>query len=96
MSLYGGIQMVAVPLTTSESGDKRMIGGEMATAVEAVLVDDTEDERVIRWRLEQLAKAGYTWACAMVIAANHDIDLHRAVSLLRQGCPDETAVRILL
>jgi hypothetical protein len=73
-----------------------VIGGAMATAVEAVLVDDSEDERVIRWRLEQLANAGYSWACAMVIAANRDIDLHRAVGLLRQGCPVETAVRILL
>jgi hypothetical protein len=96
MSLNGGIQIAAFLPTTSESGDTRMIGGAMATAVEAVLVDDTEDERVIRWRLEQLAKAGYSWACAMVIAANRDIDLHRAVGLLRQGCPAETAVRILL
>lgn len=68
----------------------------MAVAVEAVRVDDTEDERVIRWRLEQLAKAGYSWACAMVIAANRDVDLHRAVKLVQAGCPVETAVRILL
>jgi hypothetical protein len=68
----------------------------MAAAVEAVLVDETEAERVIRWRMEQLANAGYTWACAMVVAANRDIDLHRAVGLVRQGCPVETAVRILL
>jgi hypothetical protein len=73
-----------------------MIGGAMAAAVEAVLVDDTEDERVIRWRLEQLAAAGYSWACAMVIAAKRDVDLHRAVGLVQQGCPVETAVRILL
>jgi hypothetical protein len=67
-----------------------------AAAVEAVLVDETEDERVIRWRMEQLANAGYTWACAMVVAANRDIDLHQAVGLVRRGCPVETAVRILL
>jgi hypothetical protein len=73
-----------------------MIGGGMAAAVEAVLVDETEDERVIRWRMEQLSNAGYSWACAMVIAANRDVDLHRAVALVRQGCPVETAVRILL
>jgi hypothetical protein len=68
----------------------------MAAAVEAVLVDETEDERVIRWRMEQLSNAGYSWACAMVIAANRDVDLHRAVALVRDGCPVETAVRILL
>jgi hypothetical protein len=96
MSLYGVIQNALLSRTTSESGDTRVIGGAMSTAVEAVLVDDSEDERVIRWRLEQLANAGYSWACAMVIAANRDIDLHRAVWLLRRGCPVETAVRILL
>jgi hypothetical protein len=68
----------------------------MAAAVEAVLVDETEDERVIRWRMEQLANAGYSWACSMVIAANRDIDLHQAVELVRRGCPVDTAVRILL
>jgi hypothetical protein len=46
--------------------------------------------------MEQLSNAGYSWACAMVIAANRDVDLHRAVALVRQGCPVETAVRILL
>jgi hypothetical protein len=68
----------------------------MAAAVEAILVDDTEDERVIRWRLEQLSSVGYSWACAMIIAANRDVDLHQAVRLVRQGCPVDTAVRILL
>lgn len=87
--------MVSLP-TTSEKGESRMIGGTMSVAVEAVLVDETEDERVIRWRLEQLAKVGYSWACAMVIAANRDIDLHGAVELVRRGCPVDTAVRILL
>jgi hypothetical protein len=75
---------------------QRAIGGAMAAAVEAVLVDETEDERVIRWRMEQLANVGYSWACAMVIAANRDIDLHQAVALVRRGCPVDTAVRILL
>jgi hypothetical protein len=77
-------------------GDTRMIGEAMVAAEAAILVDETEDERVIRWRLHQLAKAGYSWACAMVIAANRDIDLHEAVALVRRGCPVDTAVRILL
>jgi hypothetical protein len=77
-------------------GDRRMIGEATAAATEAVLVDETEDERVIRWRLEQLANAGYSWACAMVIAANGGIDLHHAVDLAQAGCPIDTAMRILL
>jgi hypothetical protein len=96
MSLYRGIQNASSLPKTNEKGDTRMIGGAMAAAVEAILVDDTEDERVIRWRIEQLASAGYSWACAMVIAANRDIDLHRAVGLVQHGCPVDTAVRILL
>ena len=32
----------------------------------------------------------------MVIAATHDIDLHRAVDLLARGCPVALALQILL
>jgi hypothetical protein len=77
-------------------GYGRIIGDAAVASEEAVLVDETEDERVIRWRMEQLANAGYSWACAMVIAANRDIDLHRAVDLATAGCPIATAMRILL
>lgn len=77
-------------------GDRRIIGEATVASEEAVLIDETEDERVIRWRLEQLTNAGYSWACAMVIAASRDIDLHHAVDLARAGCPIDTAMRILL
>ena len=70
--------------------------GEAMLAEGAVLVDETEDERVIRWRMQQLANAGYSWACALVIAATRDVDLHRAVGLAERGCPIDTAMRILV
>lgn len=69
----------------------------MAAATQTVvLADETERERVIRWRVEQLAKVGYSWPAAMVIAANMQVDLHRAVDLVNRGCNPEVAVRILL
>lgn len=69
----------------------------MAAVTEhVVLADETERERVIRWRVEQLAKVGYSWPAAMVIAANTHVDLHDAVDLVRWGCSPDTAVRILL
>jgi hypothetical protein len=69
----------------------------MAAATEhVVLADETERERVIRWRVEQLAKVGFSWPAAMVIAANTQIDLHTAVDLVQCGCNPDTAVRILL
>lgn len=69
----------------------------MAAVTEhVVLADETEHERVIRWRVEQLAKVGYSWPAAMVIAANTHVDLHGAVDLVRWGCSPDTAVRILL
>jgi hypothetical protein len=70
--------------------------GDMATAANLVLADETEKEGVIRWRLEQLSKAGFSWPAAMVLAANNAVDLHRAVWLVECGCPPETAARILL
>ena len=69
----------------------------MAAATEQVfLADETERERVIRWRVEQLAKVGFSWPAAMVIAANTHVDLHRAVELVQRGCQPDVAVRILL
>jgi hypothetical protein len=55
-----------------------------------------EERRVIDWRAVKLKRAGYLDYDAMTIALRADIDLHRAVALLRLGCPPETAVRILL
>jgi hypothetical protein len=59
-------------------------------------IQETEDDRVARWRLEQLTRAGYEETAALVLADLVDIDLHLAVDLVRQGCPSETALRILL
>lgn len=59
-------------------------------------IHQTEDERVARWRLEQLTRAGYEETAALVLADMVDIDLHLAVDLVRQGCPSDTALRILL
>ena len=59
-------------------------------------IHETEDERVARWRLEQLTRAGYEETVALVLADLVDIDLHLAVDLVRQGCPSDTALRILL
>jgi hypothetical protein len=59
-------------------------------------IHETEDDRVARWRLEQLTRAGYEETAALVLADLVDIDLHLAVDLVRQGCPSDTALRILL
>jgi hypothetical protein len=66
------------------------------TAAELHVVDETELDRVESWRAEELIRAGYTPTDAVALAARHDIDLHRAVELLEQGCPIETAIDILI
>jgi hypothetical protein len=60
------------------------------------VLEDTELERIQRWRAEELMRAGYAARAAGRLATRHDIDLHRAVSLVEQGCPPELAVKILL
>lgn len=67
----------------------------MSGGVDAWLAP-TEDERVEAWRLEELLRAGYSLTDATSIAECVDVDLHRAVALLEQGCPPTTAVRILV
>ena len=56
----------------------------------------TESDSVRHWRLEELERAGYTPLDALVLSGRPDIDLHLAVEMLEQGCPTETAMRILL
>jgi len=60
------------------------------------LQDETELERIERWRAQELMRAGYDAESAMALAARHDVDLHRAAELLQRGCPPELALKILL
>jgi hypothetical protein len=57
---------------------------------------ESEIEVVERWRLQALGRAGYNAEAAAVLAASHDVDLHRAVELLERGCPTDLALQILL
>ena len=65
-------------------------------AAEVQIPEVTERDRIERWRAEELERAGYPAHAAAELAARHDIDLHRAVELLEQGCSAELALRILL
>jgi hypothetical protein len=69
---------------------------ERRAPVSTVLLPETEIERIEQWRAEELERAGYEPRAAATIAARHDIDLHKAVDLLRQGCPAELALQILV
>jgi hypothetical protein len=62
----------------------------------AEVQDRRELDRVESWRREELERAGYPREAAERLAARHDVDLHVAVDLLRQGCPLEVALNILL
>ncbi|HWB55501.1 MAG TPA: hypothetical protein VG479_01025 [Gaiellaceae bacterium] len=48
------------------------------------------------WRMEELERAGYALAHAEQLADLTYVDLHLATGLLRQGCPSELALRILV
>ena len=63
-------------------------------AVEDIV--ETELERVERWRAEELIRAGYDPSQAIELASHHDVDLHRAATMLEQRCPPDLALRILL
>jgi hypothetical protein len=66
------------------------------TAAETRLVLDTELERIEQWRAEELRRIGYPRRDASRLAARHDVDLHLAIDLIRQGCPVPVAMQILL
>jgi hypothetical protein len=56
----------------------------------------SEVERIERWRSDELERAGYDPRQAAKLAARHDVDLHTAVDLVRNGCSPELALAILL
>ena len=64
------------------------------TTAETYVID--EAERVEQWRAEALERVGYGAQAAAELAARLDIDLHRAIALVENGCPPETALQILL
>jgi hypothetical protein len=66
------------------------------TAAEAAIREDSEIERIEAWRAEELRRAGYDRRSAAKLASRHDVDLHKAVDLIRRGCPHDLALTILL
>ena len=66
------------------------------SATELRELEETELERVERWRAEELERAGYDLSAAGVLAASSGVDLHLATELLARGCPQDTAMQILL
>jgi hypothetical protein len=68
-----------------------------ATApIETETTPETENERVLRWRIEELRRAGFGFQDALLLALSPDVDLHLATDLLGRGCPADTALRILV
>ena len=65
------------------------------SAVEQVAYEETEVERVERWRAEELERAGFEPEAAFELALRFDVDLHAAVELVERGCPPELALQIL-
>ena len=57
---------------------------------------DFEIEIVEQWRAQSLARAGYDFESAAVLAASHEVDLHDAMRLLERGCSVDLALQILL
>lgn len=52
-------------------------------------------DKVVAYRQEILERNGYEPADALRLASDRDVDLHRAVDLVRAGCSHRMAVEIL-
>ena len=56
---------------------------------------ETSSHDVIRWRREQLTRAGLPLPLAARIAKDTRYDLHALIELVEQGCRPELALGIL-
>lgn len=68
----------------------------MVSAAELQERPDVEIELVEQWRAESLRRVGYDLESAAVLAASHEVDLHRAMRLVECGCSVDLALQILL
>jgi hypothetical protein len=59
------------------------------------IIEETELDRVERWRTAELMRVGFAGDDAVALAARMDVDLHEAIELVQRGCPPELAFRIL-
>lgn len=83
-NLFGSLD--EVPIHTTKEG----------TMAAAETTTETEQERIERWRAEELERAGYESSAASLLAGRPDVDLHYAIDLIRNGCAPELALQILL
>jgi hypothetical protein len=65
-----------------------------AAQFEDLQIDEAAE--VLAWRFDALCRSGFDLDAAAVLAANVEVDLHKAVELVGLGCPPELATRILL
>ena len=56
----------------------------------------SEEERVLEWRYESLARVGFSPDLAFEIASSRGVDLHAVLRLVGGGCPPAVAARIVL
>ena len=56
----------------------------------------SEFAQVYGWRRDVLEEAGYDRTVADLLASQFDVDLHEAVDLIRDGCEQGLALKILL
>ncbi len=66
------------------------------TAAQFEELETPEVEAVLRWRFEELIRAGYDPGSALILASHVEVDLHDATNLVTQGCSPEIALRIVL
>jgi len=53
------------------------------------------DLTITSWRYDRLTDAGYPVDAALLLSERHDIDLHKACNLLRDGATVHQALNIL-
>ena len=66
------------------------------TAAQFEELEAPEVEAVLRWRFEELVRAGYDAGTALILASHVEVDLHDATHLLVRGCTPEIAMQIVL
>jgi hypothetical protein len=64
----------------------------MEELIDTEIEQESEEVRVYAWRVEQLAKLGFSAVIADAVA--NLVDWHEVAGLVEKGCPPELALEI--
>lgn len=91
-----GVRLICYGATMFGPRPVRPPEPEPQESAPTAFIGESEEQRILRWRYQNLELAGFNEIQAEILARARHVDLHEAVALVEAGCTPLKAARILL